>query len=217
MSIDIRDRIICTSFSSVSTDKEIRASLALSSEQGFKGSLIDLNSYDELIEDVAFHKNVNVAINFPYQGLSNSVVLATAGALSDSYYINDFYITLNKFDVSKSRTSDIRAYIKDLNNSCSKNINFTLELSWLKSLESVDKICSILEPYERHSLSISTYCKKPDKLSDILAIGKHLSSNGSCKYSYFGALPAKKEGIIELMSGGFLYCGVPNQFLGSVI
>ena len=131
--------------------------------------------------------------------------------------IKEVYVSLNKFDVQRSQISNIREFIKDMNNSCDKKINFAIEASWINSSESIDKICSVLEPYEKHALAISTYCKKPEKLNEILAIGKHLSSNGSCKYSYFGALPSKQEGIVEILSGGFVYCGVPRQFLGVVI
>jgi len=217
LGIDIRDRIICTAFSSVSTEKEIRSALALSSEQGCKATVIDLAGYEQLKEDVANHKNVSLAINFPYQGVTNKLAIAGIVEADKISASKEFYVGLNRFDVSKCNLSKIRDFIKEASLSTNKPINFAVEASWTNSTECLDKICSVLEPYERHALAISTYCKKPDKLKEILEIGKHLLSNGSCRYSYFGALPGKQEGILEILSSGFVYCAIPKQFLSLVI
>lgn len=164
-------------------------------------------------EDVSNYKKMSLAVNFPYSGLSKDMTMQSLAMMVGYKNVTEFFVCLDKFDVCRGDTSSIREYIKHINTICPQNINFAIEYSWIRSTELLDKICSILEPYERHSLVISTYCQKPDKLQEVLSIGKHLGSNGSCKYSYFGAIPSKKESIIELLSSGFAYCGVPKQYI----
>lgn len=214
MSIDIRNRVTCTAFSCVTSEKDIRAAMAFSTEHGFRGFLIDSCSYIAMQDDVHNYKKLSLAVNFPYAGLSKDTTLQSLASLTEAPKVTEFFISLDKFDISRGDISSIREYIKHINTVCPQNINFAVEYSWIRSAELLDKICSILEPYERHSLVISTYCQKPDKLQEVLSIGKHLGSNGSCKYSYFGAIPSKKESIIELLSSGFAYCGVPKQYIG---
>lgn len=217
MTIDIRDRVICTAFSSVTTEKEVRASMALSSEQSLRGFVVDNSTYNNMLSDVKEHKNVGVAINFPFQGMTKSATIFSILEIAEIPKVNDLYISLDKFDVTRQSLTNIRDFIKEANQVFSNKINFAIEYSWINSTETLDKVCSILEPYEKHGLIISTYCKKPDKLSDVLAVGSHLNSNGSCKYSYFGALPKNKEGVIEILSSGFVSCAIPKQFLSMII
>jgi hypothetical protein len=209
--------MICTAFSSVTTEREVRMAMAFSSEQSLKCTVIDMACVDFMKEDIAMHKNVAVAINFPYQGASNASTITSINEASNCGLFKEIYISFNRFDASSCNLTKIRTFIKSASSSTNLPINFTIDASWIKNNECLDKICSVLEPYENHSLVLSTYCKKPDKLKEILEFGSHLNSNGSCKYSYFGALPAKKEGIIEILSSGFAYCGVPKQYINLAI
>jgi hypothetical protein len=191
--------------------------MAFASEQSLKYSVIDMACVDYMKEDIASHKNVCVAINFPYQGISNASVLASIKEASDTKLFKEIYVSLNRFDSSSCNLTKIRNFIKNASSTTNLPINFTIDASWLKNNDCLDKICSVLEPYEQHGLVLSTYCKKPDKLKEILEFGNHLNSNGSCKYSYFGALPGKKDGIVEILSCGFSMCGVPKQFINLAI
>jgi hypothetical protein len=173
--------------------------MAIASEQDLKGCVLDLSSIVRMKNEAAEHKNIFLAINFPFSGIDEGSCLELIKKSSEFPFIKNIYVSLDKFIIQKNE------------------INYCLEHCWLKNKETVDKVCSILEPYERHGLVISTYAKKPDKLSEITAIGKHLNSNGSCKYSYFGAIPSKKEGVVEILSSGFAYCAMPRQFLGPLI
>jgi hypothetical protein len=191
--------------------------MALSSEQKLKGCLIDLYSYHSMKSDVDCHKSISVAVNFPFNGMSQSSIDSSISELASKQNVSDIYVSANRFDIEKCNISDIRSFIKRCDSLANKRLVFCVEYSWIKSLETIDKICSVLEPYEKHSIAISSYYEKPDKLSDLLDIGKHLHSNGSCGYSYFGALPKDKNGIIEILGVGFVSCAVPKQFLSVVI
>ena len=217
MPTDIRDRIICTAFSAIASEKEIRSSMAVTSEQDLRGCVLDLSSIVRMKNEASEHKNIFLAINFPFSGIDEGSCLELIKKSSEFPFIKNIYVSLDKFIVQKPNMGELRSFIQKTSALYKHEINYCLEYCWLKNKETVDKVCSILEPYERHGLVISTYSKKPDKLSEITAIGKHLNSNGSCKYSYFGAIPSKKEGVVEILSSGFAYCAMPRQFLGPLI
>ena len=216
MSVDIRDRIICTAFSAVSSEKDIRSAMAFSAEHGFKSCLLDLSGVKHMYDEVLNYKKISISINLPFGGLDKN---STISILKEIKYENfyDVYISFDKFIINKSNLALIRDFVKESNDCSIIPINFCVEYSWIKNKEIVDKICSILEPYEKHGLCITTFCNKPDKLGDIISVGKHLGSNGSCKYSYLGAIPDKKDGIIEILSSGFSFCGIPKQLMSIAI
>lgn len=217
MNLDIRDRIICTAYSTVLSDKEIRSSMAIASEQMLRGCIVDMSTIVRMNSDVSDHKNIFLAINFPFSGMDEKSAIEAISRAGEYTNVKELYVSFDKFLVHSANIGEIRSFVKTANQKYAGPINFSIEYSWVKSKETLDKICSVLEPYERHGLAISTYCKRPDKLGEITSLGKHLSSNGSCRFSYFGALPSKKEGILELISNGFSFCGMPKQFIGMAI
>lgn len=216
MSVDIRDRIICTAFSPISSDKDIRSSMAFSCEQNLRSCIIDSSGAKQLSSELHNYKKLSLAINMPFNGQDTDSVLSMMKN-SDLLDFLDVYVSFDKFLVCYSNIGQIRDFVKEINEICPVPINFGVEYSWIKNREIIDKICSVLEPYEKHNLCLTTYCNKPDKLNEILSIGKYLGSNGSCKFSYLGAIPNKKDGIVEILSSGFSFCGLPKQFLGVVI
>lgn len=217
MSLDIRDRLICTAYSTVLSEKEIRSSMAIASEQMLRGCIVDMSTIVRMKSDASEHKNILLSINFPFSGSDQESCIDSINRASEYTNIKEIYVSFDKFLVQNSNLGEMRSFVKSANQKYSGSINFAVEHSWLKNKETLDKICSVLEPYERHGLAISTYCKRPEKLGEITSLGKYLMSNGSCKFSYFGALPANKDGIVEILSSGFSFCGIPKQFIGMVI
>jgi len=216
LAIDIRDRIVCTAFSPICSEKDIRSAMAFSAEQNLKSCIIDLSGAFYMKEELQNYKKISVAINMPFSGQDSKSLLKNINEV-DLKIFTDLYVSIDKFLVYHSNIGLIRDFIKEANSISKIPINFCMEYSWIRNKETVDKICSVLEPYERHNLSITTYCSKPDRLNDIITIGKYLGSNGSCKFSYLGAIPNKKDGIIEILSSGFSFCGIPKQFIGVVV
>ena len=218
MSIDIRDRIICVSFSSLYSKKEISSCLALTLEHDLNGCLIDLSSLS-ILEDVEEKPNkIYVSLNFPYYGLGDSYTLSILESLQSKYGKNIIpVISFDKFSISNFNINEVRSFVKSSKSIIKGNLVFCLEIGWVNDEQTYDKICSIAEPYENAKIAVSSFSKKPNKISDVLSIGKRLSLNSACSYDYFGAIPPKKEGIFEILSSGFSNVGVPKHMLSSII
>ena len=191
--------------------------MAIASEQMLRGCIVDMSTIVRMKSDVSEHKNIFISVNFPFSGSDQESSIDSIKRISETYSAKEIYVSFDKFLIQSSNLGDLRNFVKSANQKYSGSINFAVEHSWIKNKETLDKICSVLEPYERHGLAVSTYCKRPEKLGEITSLGKYLMSNGSCRFSYFGALPSKKEGVVELLSSGFSFCGIPKQFIGMVI
>jgi len=218
MSIDIRDRIVCVSFSSLYSKKEVASCLAVSLEHELNGCLIDLASIPILEGLEEKPSKVYVSVNFPYYGLGDTYTISALEILSGSHG-NNFIpvVSFDKFSVTNFSINELRSFIKRCKLAINGEMIFCLELSWVNNEDIYDKICSIAEPYEGARLAISSFSKKPNKISDILDVGKRLSMNSACSYDYYGAIPAKKEGVVEILSAGFSNVGVPKHMLSSII
>ena len=218
MRVDLRDRIICTSISSISSINEIRTALAISNEHELKGCLVDSSAYESLKEEVENTENVYLGINFPYHGLSESDSLVLLKKHLDNNKKKVIpIISFDKFTIANFDITKARNFIKQIKIINTDEVVIAAEMSWFSKVESYDKICSILEPYSKVRFALSTFAKKPEKLGEVLKIGKRLGSNGSCSYEYFGALPANTDGITEMFACGFAFVGVPRQMLHYVI
>lgn len=218
LSIDIRDRIVCVAFSSLYSKKEISSCLALTMEHELNGCLIDPSSIHILEESEEKPDKVYLSINFPYYGLGESCTIKSIENIIFSHK-NSFVpiISFDKFSISNFNINKIRTFIKNIKAISTEELLLCLEISWVNDDDVYDKICSIVEPYEKTRLAISSFSQKPNKITDILSVGKRLSTNGSCSYDYYGAIPSKKDGIIEILGAGFSNIGVPKHMLSSII
>lgn len=214
---DLFSRLFISNFSFNDTYNKFNLYHGLAVEHKFKGIITDIVN---IVEYDLNYNYILCAINFPYIGLTNDIVidLLLTSEITDYDKIGGFVISINKFDLLKSRWPLVRDFLKQLDSLSLLPVYLAVDCCWIDTSDSLPKFFSIIEPYSQLYPVITQYSQH-SKLTpgELLKYAEICRASSIKPVSYFGPPPSQPEFLIELLNGGFSQISVPGQLAGQLV